>query len=71
MVDFLFPNSSRKSTFEDLEKEFDLSVFDEVFNLIKSGPQLLFVSGKAGTGKSTLIECIRQKYNGSANVVLS
>lgn len=70
MVDSLFPNSSHKPSFEELEQQFDLSVYDEVFELIESGPKLLFISGKAGTGKSTLIECIRQKYKGDMNAVV-
>jgi len=70
MVAELFPKSEHVSTFEKMERELDLSVYADVFDKIESDSQVIFVSGKAGTGKSTLIDCIRHKYNRQKNVVV-
>lgn len=40
-----------------------------VRELLESGCQLIFVSGKAGTGKSTLIHYLRHSYRGNIVVV--
>ena len=70
MVDFLFPNSTLKPTFEEMGQRFDLSVYKNVFDLIENGFKTIFISGKAGTGKSTLIDCIRLKYKQELNIVV-
>ncbi len=50
--------------------EVDLSAFEKVFNHIDQGLTPLFITGKAGTGKTTLIKEIYKKY-GSNQVVLA
>ena len=58
-------SSARKSTrFKTsgggLPKDFELTdEFKEAFDLLENGPQVIFVTGRAGTGKSTLLRFFR------------
>lgn len=45
--------------------------FLKVFRLVEAGERLLFVTGKPGTGKSTLIRALRDRLSGRNLVVLS
>jgi len=62
-------HSYSKPTFENVdaphESDGGWSItpeFEAVFSLIESGDRLLFLGGRAGTGKSTLIGMIRKRF---------
>jgi DNA replication protein DnaC len=45
--------------------------FQTVFDFIEQGRKLLFITGKPGTGKSTLIRALRERLSSRNTVVLS
>ena len=53
---------------------FDVIITDEYercFKLIENDTPVILISGQAGTGKSVLIDTIRERYDGEKNIVIA
>jgi len=67
-----FLTKSSKELVQGVNDDFDPSTIDildeynEIVRLVEGGPNIIFVTGRAGTGKSTMIKYIKHKIQLSA-----